>query len=284
MQHHIVRGDATLGDHPGGPGGQCVADDAGQGRGYGAGDREAGRRVRGRDHGPAGVEQHVGVAQRRDDPPRGAGYHRGGARVRAAGQHRGHVQFDVCGAAALPERGHLPAGLPDMGADHNQPVSARPGPRSFAASPDLRSAQGRLGPQAAQGPDERRPGAEQERLPVMLGVQHGPGDRLQVGVLGGVDHHPCPLGRTGQHLAHPGLPASRISARLMLRTSSGPIVPPLFSATKTRRSEALYPNAASFANSVAPTGISPAAVRAQWISAAVTRPASRNAGTSRTPS
>ena len=79
-------------------------------------------------------------------------------------------------------------------------------------------------------------------------------------------------------------PPSRMSARLTLRTSSGRIVPPLFSATKTRRSEAPYPNAASFANSVSPTGISPAAVRAQWMSAAVTRPASRKAGTSRTPS
>ena len=79
-------------------------------------------------------------------------------------------------------------------------------------------------------------------------------------------------------------PPSRISARLMLRTSSGRIVPPLFSATKTVRSDALYPNALSFANSVSPTGTSPAGVRAQWMPAAVTRPASRNAGTSSTPS
>ena len=210
--HHVVRGDAALGDHPGGPGGQCVADDPGQGRRHGAGDREAARRVGGRHDRAAGVQQHVRVTQGRGDPPRGtghhrAGHHRGGGHVRAAGQYRGHVELDVRGDGACPERGHLPAGLPDMRADHDQAVPARPGPHSPVRSPDLRTAQGRLGPQAAQRPHERRPGAEQERLSLTLGVQHGAGHRLQVGVLGGVHHHPRPARRAGQYLAHPARPA-----------------------------------------------------------------------------
>ncbi len=46
----------------------------------------------------------------------------------------------------------------------------------------------------------------------------------------------------------------------------------------------MYPNVASRANSVSPTGTRSPDTRAQWMSPAVSRPASRNAGASSTPS
>ena len=91
---------------------------------------------------------------------------------------------------------------PTWRADHDQPV-----PAAACVPPDPRPAQRRPGPQAAERPHERRPGAEQERLALALGLQHAAGHRLQVGVLGGVDHHPRPARRAGQHLADPGRPA-----------------------------------------------------------------------------
>ena len=62
------------------------------------------------------------------------------------------------------------------------------------------------------------------------------------------------------------------------------MVPPLFSATNSRRSEAVNPKVASRANSVSPTGVGSPPTRAQCTSPAVNRPASRNAGISSTPS
>jgi hypothetical protein len=75
-----------------------------------------------------------------------------------------------------------------------------------------------------------------------------------------------------------------MSSWVMFRTSPGCTAPPLFSATKSRRSEAAYPKVASRANSVSLTGSTSAPTRAQWTLPAVNRPASKYAGTISTPS
>ena len=193
----VVGGDPALGDDPGGPGGQRLPDGPGQGRGDRAGDGQAVRGVAAADQGAAGVEQDIGAAQRRGDLPGRIRHH-----LARAGEDGGDVEFDVGGGAARAQRGNLPAGLADVGSDHDQAV-----PAACRAGPDLLAAKRRPRRQAGQGPHERGPGAEQERLAGPLGQQHPAGHRFQVGVLGGVDDDPRPAVHAGQQVTHPGRPA-----------------------------------------------------------------------------
>ena len=84
------------------------------------------------------------------------------------------------------------------------PTTIKPCSAAPARRPDLLATKRRLGPEAAQGPHERRPGAKQKRLACALGQQHAAGHRLQVGVFGGVDDDPRPVLHVGQQIARPG--------------------------------------------------------------------------------
>src|SRR6266536_3111297 len=153
VHRDVVRGDPALGDDPGGLRAQRLADGAGQGGGDAAGDREAVRPVAAGGDGAAGEEQHVRPAQPVGDLPRRGRHHV------VAAQDRGDVELDVGGGAPRAQRGNLPARLADVRSDHDQAVPAA----SPGGGMDLRAAQRRSGPDAAQRPHERRPGAEQER-------------------------------------------------------------------------------------------------------------------------
>ena len=85
------------------------------------------------------------------------------------------------------------------------PSRPRPVTRGRAAR-SARRAAGAAGP-GRQGADERRAGAQQERLAGPLGPQHPAGHRVQVGVVGAVHRHPAAAAHPGQHPGDPLRPA-----------------------------------------------------------------------------
>ncbi len=78
------------------------------------------------------------------------------------------------------------------------------GRRGRGRRPDLRTAQRRLRAHAEQGPHERGTGTEQERTAVPLGSQHSAGHGVEIGIFGGVDHHPPAVPDLSQQFLHPG--------------------------------------------------------------------------------
>ena len=146
VQGHVVGGDPALGDDPGGLGGQRVPDGLGQGSRDRAGDGQAAGGIAAADHGTAGIEQDIGSAQRRGDLPCRVSGH-----LVRADDDRGDVEFDVGGDTARAQCGNLPAGLADVGSDHDQAVAA-----AACAGPDLLAAKRRHGRQARQGPPSSR--------------------------------------------------------------------------------------------------------------------------------
>jgi hypothetical protein len=105
--------------------------------------------------------------------------------------------------------------------------------------------------------------------------EHGQDEDVEVGIVDGVDDDERSVGHRGEDLGDPLRPPNRTSSRVMLCTCSGRMVPPLFSATNSRRLDEEKPKVASRANSVSPTGRGSPPTRAQCTSPAVNRPASR---------
>ena len=210
----VVGGDPALGDDPGGPGGQRPGDGPGQGRGDRAGDGQAVRRHRGRGPGCGWCT----AGHRSGAAPSAACSCRVGRHLVRAGDDGGDVEFDVGGGAPRAQRGKLPAGLADVGSDHDQAVPAAAG-RGQICGP-------RSGAIGAPG----RPGPARTRARCGTGTIGRParpaaprGHRLQVGVLGGVDDGPGPVPQAGQQVRRPGTARrSLMSARLMLATSPRP--------------------------------------------------------------
>src|SRR5260370_38025739 len=99
-----MRGDPALGEDPGGPGGQCTADGAGQGGGGLSGDCQVVRRAATGNDGTAGVQQDVRAAQGVGDPPPS-----GSNCVVGAAQDGRDVELDVGGGAAGAAAAEPPA-------------------------------------------------------------------------------------------------------------------------------------------------------------------------------
>ena len=278
---HVVRGDPALGDDPGGPGGQRLADDPGQGRGHRAGDRQAAGRVAARQP-PRGwcTAARPTRAARAVDPPRRAGDATSPGRATSGGTSSS--------TRSMPPRPRSAASWrlvwPDVRPDHDQAVPAR---RAPSGRPDLRCrAAAPAGSMPASARTNDGPVRNRNDWPARSATSTPRRDRLQVGVLGGVDHDPRrrPAPRPAARATRAG-PPSRMSARLMLRD----LLRPDRAAALLRHEVPQVRRACSRTRRPArtrsrPTGTRRPPTRAQWISPAVSRPASRNAGTSSTPS
>src|SRR5206468_8480536 len=117
----VMRGDPALGDDPGGPGGQRLADRGRQGTGNPAGDGEAARSVTAGGDRAAGVEQHIGPPQRPGDL-----LSRGRHHVAGAAQNGGDVELDADRATACAEGGKLTVRAARVGPGHDQAMTVAP--------------------------------------------------------------------------------------------------------------------------------------------------------------
>ena len=156
------------------------------------------------------------------------------------------------------------------------PTTTRPCPPCGGRPAGQMSAprSGARGPMPASARTKRGAGAEQERRARTLGHQHPGRHRLQVGVFGGVDHGPAAIPHPGQQLADP----LRAAEPDVGQADAANGVPPDRAAALLRHEVTQVRCAvAERANSVSPTGTRRPPTRAQWMSPAVSRPASRNA-------
>ena len=219
MQHHVVRGDAALGDRPrraGRPARQRTirdrAADTVAGDRAGCPPRRGRRRPPGwctaaRPSGPArGDLRAVPPPPRRPRPAR---------RPVPAGTSS---SMSVV-ARAGPQRGHLPAGLPDVGADHDQAVPARPGPRSAARAPQICAPRrGGSGPRPLSARTNDGPVRNRNDCPSRSAssTARATVSRSEYSVALTTTHAP-PAAPASTSRTRAG-PPSRMSARLMLRT------------------------------------------------------------------
>ena len=190
-----MRGDAPLGDHPGGFGGHGAAHDLDDRGGHVPGYLQAGRGVLFAQQGSAGEQQHVGPGERA---------HRAGGDLGDVGVAAGRVgddgdlELDLGDVPAFAGHRHLAAGEADVRADDHESV-----PVGSPAGPDVRSPQRRLRVQPGQRLREGRPGPVQERLSGGLRVEQAQDDDVQVGVFDRVDHDERPVAHPGQDLGDP---------------------------------------------------------------------------------
>ena len=177
----VVRGDPALRDHPRGPGGQGGAHHLDQGRRDPARDLQARVGVRAARERPAREQEHVRVAQRRDD---------------TIGD-LGDVRVAVAGSASAVTSSSTSARPPRACATATwllvsptcEPTTTSPCPPGWPSGQMSAARQRLLCLEPGQGAHERRPAAVEERPALGLGLEQAEHDDLQVGVVGGVDDH-----------------------------------------------------------------------------------------------
>jgi hypothetical protein len=98
------------------------------------------------------------------------------------------MQLGLRQATPFLRLGDLPARQANMRTDDNEPVAAR-----TTGRPDLCRGERALRFEPSQCTGERRAAAVYKRFAPLLRLERAEDDDLQVGVVGGVDHHPCPV-------------------------------------------------------------------------------------------